>query len=168
MHSDLIGTLKMKMGFGITGWVAEKGETVVIENNAFKDFRFGPVPNLPDDLFETFLSVPIKNGNIVVGVITIKHKKPTKYSKKLVALIEMIGKLVGKAIDYSIQLEKTKNLEQALETLKVINKAKAILIDKLKISENDAYHSIRKQAMKNNKSIKIIAEGIITSNEILS
>src|SRR5258708_2524201 len=86
------------------------------------------------DINEIFLSVPIKNGNIVIGVINIKHKKPTKYSKKLIELIEMIGKLIGKVIDHSVLLEKTKNLEVALEIQKVVNKAKGILMDKLKIS----------------------------------
>jgi len=168
MHSSLIGNLKMKMNFGITGWVAEHGDTIVIEKDAPKDPRFGAVPELKDDLFETFLSVPIKNGNIVIGVINIKHKIPTKYSKELVELIEMIGKLVGKAIDYSVLLEKTENLEEALKIQKIISKAKGILMDKLKVSENDAYHTLRKQAMKNNKSIKEIAESIITSDQILN
>ncbi len=167
IHSDLIGKLTMKMGFGITGWVAEHNKTVSIENNASNDLRFGRVEELADDLFEAFLSVPIRNGDVVVGVINIKHKKPNHYSKDIIELIEGIGKLVGKAIDYSILLEKTKNLEETIDTQRKITKAKGILMQRKGLSENDAYHTIMKQAMSKNQSMKTIAEAIITSSSLL-
>lgn len=167
IHSDLIGKLTMDMGFGITGWVAEHGETVVIGSNAASDSRFGRVASLVDDLFEAFLSVPIKNGEVVVGVINVKHKAPTYYSQETIQLIETIGKLVGKAIDYALLLEKTKDLEETIETQKLLTKAKNILIERQHITENEAYHSIRKQAMSKNQSMKAIAEAIITSSGLL-
>ena len=167
LHFDIVGKLKMKLGQGITGWVAQYGKTVIIEKNAQKDARFTKIAELPDDLFESFLSVPIKSGNIVIGVINVKHKLPHKYAKDKVMLIEMIGKLVGTTVEHTMLLEKAKNLEEALLTQKVVNKAKGILMEKMKLSENDAYHALRKQAMKTGKPMKDVAEAIITSFEII-
>jgi len=39
-------------------------------------------------------------------------------------------------------------------------------MEKLNISENEAYHMIRKQATKERKSLKQVAEAIITTNQI--
>src|SRR3989338_2055075 len=166
LHFDIVGKLKMKLGQGITGWVAQFGKTVVIEKDAPSDSRFVRIPQIPDDLFESFLSVPIKSNNVVVGVINVKHKLPHIYPKSQVKLLEMIGKLVGRAVEQAMLLEKTKNFEEALQTQKVVNKAKGILMEKMNLSENDAYHTLRKQAMKKGKSMKEIAEAVITSSEI--
>lgn len=166
LHFDIVGKLKMKIGEGITGWVAEFGKPVVIEKNAQKDTRFSRVSDLPDDLFESFLSVPIKSGNVIVGVINVKHKNTHKYPDEQVKLLEMVGKLIGRAIEHTELLEKTKSLEEAIATQKAVNRAKGILMDKLNISENEAYHMIRKQATKERKSLKQVAEAIITSNQI--
>ena len=116
LHFAIVGKLKMKLGEGITGWVAKYGKSVVIEKGAAKNSLFKRIPDLPDDLFESFLSVPIKSGNVVVGVINVKHKLPHKYPKDQAMLLEMIGKLVGRAVEHNVLLEKAKNLEEALQT----------------------------------------------------
>lgn len=166
LHFDIVGKLKMKIGEGITGWVAQFGKTVILEKDAAKDPRFSRVTGLPDDLYESFLSVPIKSGDVIIGVINIKHKNPHKYPNEQIKLLEMVGKLIGRTIEHADLLEKTKTLEEAVATQKAVNRAKGILMKKLKISENDAYHLIRKQATKERKSLKQIAEAIITSKQI--
>lgn len=166
LHFGIVGKLKMKMGEGITGWVAQYGSKVVIEKNAEQDNRFSRVSDLPDDLYESFLSVPIKSGNVIVGVINVKHKKPNKYPQEQVQLLEMVGKLIGRAIEHSELLEKTKSLEEAIATQKAMNRAKGIIMEKLKISENDSYKLIRRQATKERKSMREVAEAIITSSQL--
>ncbi len=164
---DIVGKLKMKIGEGITGWVAKSGKTVVIEKNASKDPRFERVSNLPDDLYQSFLSVPIKDGEVIIGVINVKHKKPHQYPEDQVKLLEMVGKLIGRAIEHAELLDKTKSLEEAVATQKAVNRAKGILMARMKISENDAYHLIRKQATKERVHMKQVAEAILMSSQIM-
>lgn len=166
LHFDIIGKLRMKIGVGITGWVAQFGKIITLEKDAQKDPRFSRVTGLPDDLYESFLSVPILSGNVIIGVINVKHKNSHKYPRSQVKLLEMVGKLIGRAIEHTELLEKTKNLEVAIETQKAVNRAKGMLMEKLKVSENDAYHLIRKQATVERKPMKQIAEAIITSSHI--
>lgn len=167
-HFDIIGKLRMKMGMGITGWVAKYGKTVVIESNAPGDRRFERTVDLPDDLYESFLSVPIMSGEVIMGVINVKHKLPHKYIKEEISMLQMIGKLVGRAIEHADLLEKTRNLEEAVETQKAVNRAKGMLINKMNISENEAYHLIRKQATKERRTMREIAESVITSIAMLN
>ncbi len=166
LHFDIVGKLRMKIGEGITGWVAQYGKTVVVEKDAAKDSRFARVTGLPDDLYESFLSVPIKSGDVIVGVINVKHKLPTHYSHDQVKLLEMVGKLIGRAIEHTELLEKTKTLEEAIATQKAMNRAKGMLMEKFNISENEAYQIIRRQATKERKPIRQVAEAVITSEQI--
>ncbi len=57
--------------------------------------------------------------------------------------------------------EQIKKLEDKLETRKILDKAKGILIDRLKITENEAHRFIQKEAMKRGATLRQIAAEII-------
>ncbi|HEX6798558.1 MAG TPA: response regulator [Ktedonobacterales bacterium] len=61
---------------------------------------------------------------------------------------------------------KAKSLEDQLETRKVVEKAKGVLMQKHGISENDAFHRIQRASMNNRKSMKEIAEAILLAEEL--
>src|SRR4051812_29351815 len=48
-HQDVVDRLKLKMGQGITGWVAEHKQPVAIAQNAYRDPRFSVFNELPED-----------------------------------------------------------------------------------------------------------------------
>src|ERR1700751_435578 len=58
-HPRLIGKIAMRVGAGITGWVAREVQTVAIARHAVKAPRFKVFHTLPEDRYEAFLSVPI-------------------------------------------------------------------------------------------------------------
>src|SRR3989338_9133687 len=58
-HKKLLGKITLKTGEGITGWVAAHKKTVLLPKNAYRDDRFKFFKELPEDLYEAFLSVPI-------------------------------------------------------------------------------------------------------------
>ena len=58
------------------------------------------------------------------------------------------------------------DLEQKLETRRIVDRAKGILMDKLKMSEADAFRRIQQQSMNQRRSMKEIAEAIIIAHEI--
>src|SRR6266481_186154 len=58
-HPDVVDRLKLQVGEGITGWVAEHREPVAVSKNASKDPRFQFFHELPEDSYEAFLSVPL-------------------------------------------------------------------------------------------------------------
>lgn len=58
------------------------------------------------------------------------------------------------------------DLEQKLETRKVVDRAKGILMDKYKMSEADAFRRIQQQSMNQRRSMKEIAEAITIAHEI--
>ena len=58
-HPDVVDRLKLRVGQGITGWVAEHHEPVAISEKAAQDPRFQFFHELPEDSYEAFLSVPL-------------------------------------------------------------------------------------------------------------
>jgi uroporphyrinogen-III synthase len=160
-----IGNIKLKLSEGITGWVAKNKETVAIAKEAYNDGRFKFVNSLPEDKFEGFLSVPIVYRDKISGVINVQHSKPRVYSKTEVALFELVAKAVGGAIENALLFSEKEALKAALETRKMIEKAKGILMKEFSISENDAYKLLHKKSMDKRMGMKEIANAIIISSE---
>lgn len=163
---SLLSKITMKMGEGITGWVAKNNKIVIIAKNAMHDPRFKFFKGLPEDKYEAFISLPILNKIGVVGVINIQHKNPHHFSDMEINLLTAIGKLVGGAVENALLIEETLALKEALEIRKIIEKAKGILMKKKKLNEEEAFKTLRNESMNNRKTLKEIAEAIITADNL--
>ena len=98
-HPEIIDRLKLKLGEGITGWVAEHREPAAVPMNAMKDPRFKFFNDLPEDHFEAFLSVPLMSRGRLVGVINLQNRKPHLYSKREITMISTVGTMAGAEIE---------------------------------------------------------------------
>ena len=165
-HPDVVDRLKLRVGQGITGWVAEHRQPVAIARNASQDPRFQFFSELPEDRFEAFLSVPILSRGGIVGVINLQHRLPHQYTRREIKLISTIGFLVGAEIERARLDHQISNLEEQLETRKVVERAKGILQRELGITEEEAYSTLQRQSRQRRKSMKEIAEAIILSEDV--
>ncbi len=160
-HKEILGNITMHEGEGITGWVAEHKTTVVIEEKAFEDPRFKFFRELPEDKYESFLSVPILDETGVVGVMNFQNKLPQKFSSQQIKAIESLGKIIASAFVNTILARKVSKLENQLEERKIVEKAKGILMKARNITEDEAFRLIRSEAMNKRKSMKEISEAIL-------
>jgi len=110
-HVDLVDSLGLPLGEGITGWVAAHREPVAIDAGASNDPRFVLFKNVPEDHFEAILCTPILCAGRVVGVINLQHQLRYKHTLNEVRLLSMIGFLVGAEIERT-RLE-TENVQLA-------------------------------------------------------
>src|SRR6476659_2760783 len=141
-HPDVVDRLKLKLGQGITGWVAEHRQPVAVGQHAFKDPRFQTFNELPEDRYEAFLSVPVLSRGKLVGVINLQHRQPHDYSRQDIQLISTMGFRVGAEIEMARLEVENSQLSERLETRKVVERAKGILQRDLGITEEDAYLTI--------------------------
>jgi len=165
-YPDLLRKIKMKVGIGITGWVAKEKKPVAITSGANKDSRFKLFRSLPEDKFEAFLSVPILDKHGVSGVINIQHKTKHKHSSMEINLLSAIGKLVGGALENALLVEESIVLKEALELRKLVEKAKGILMKKAAVDEDEAYKRLQKESMNKRKSLKEISEAIVLAEKL--
>jgi FixJ family two-component response regulator len=165
-HPELVDRLKLKLGQGITGWVAEHREPVAVTRSAFEDPRFKLFNELPEDRFEAFLSVPIISGGRLVGVINVQDRAEHQYSPREIGLIATVGFLVGAEVERARLESENLELSNRLETRKVVERAKGILQRELKISEGDAYRMMQRQSQQRRKSMREISEAIILGDDL--
>jgi AmiR/NasT family two-component response regulator len=58
------------------------------------------------------------------------------------------------------------DLQQALETRKLVDRAKGILMDKQGLNEAEAFRKIQKMSMDNRKPMRDVAEAIILAHQV--
>ncbi len=165
-HPEVVDRLKLRVGQGITGWVAEHREPVAVPRNASQDPRFQFFSELPEDRYEAFLSVPVLCRGRVVGVINLQHRLPHEHGEREIKLISTIGFLVGAEIEMARLEGEISQLSAQLKTRKVVERAKGILQRELGLNEEQAYSTLQKQSRQRRKSMKEIAEAIILSEEV--
>ena len=165
-HPEAVDRLKMRLGQGITGWVAEHRQPVAVPRLAFQDPRFQSFSELPEDRYEAFLSVPVLCRGRVVGVISLQHRLPHEHSHQEIKVISTIGFLVGAEIEMARLENEISQLSDQLENRKLVERAKGILQRELGLSEEEAYSTLQRQSRQRRKSMKEIAEAIILSEEV--
>ena len=90
-----IGKVRLRLDEGLTGWVARERRLLAISREAYNDTRFKFFKDLPQDLFEAFLSAPIISQNEVVGVINVQHREPRVHSGADMEMLTTLGEQVG-------------------------------------------------------------------------
>ena len=165
-HSEVVDRLKLRLGQGITGWVAEHKEPVAVAEKAARDPRFQFFHELPEDSYEAFLSVPLMCRGRVVGVINLQHREPHVYRRREIRLISTAGFLVGAEIEMARLEDANTTLSEQLQTRKIVERAKGILQRDLGLSEEQAYLALQRQSRQKRKAMKEIAEAIVLSEEV--
>ena len=165
-HSDVVDCLTLKVGEGITGWVAEHRRPVAVGRRAWEDPRFQTFNELPEDRYEAFLSVPVLSRGKLVGVINVQHREPHEHGRDEIQLISTLGFIVGAEIEMARLEGENVELTEQLETRKVVDRAKGILQRDLGLSEEAAHLAIQRQSRQRRKSKKEIAEAIVLADEL--
>ena len=101
-----IGTVRLRLSEGLTGWVARERRLLAISREAYSDPRFKYFKDLPQDTFEAFLSVPIISQNKVVGVINVQHREPRTHTGGDMEMLSTLGEQVGCLLVLSKQQQK--------------------------------------------------------------
>jgi uroporphyrinogen-III synthase len=91
---DTIGKVRLKLGEGLTGWVARERRLLSISREAYTDPRFKLFTDLPEDTFEAFLSAPVIVKNRVAGVINVQHRQPHFHTGGEMELLTTVGEQV--------------------------------------------------------------------------
>ena len=165
-HPEVIDRLKMQIGQGIAGWVAEHREPVVLPEKASRDPRFKILTELPEDTYEAMLSVPIVSRGRVVSVINVQNRQARVFTSREVKSVSTIGHLVGAAIEMARLENEVTQLSDKLATRKIVERAKGVMQRELSITEEEAYSMIQKQARQRRKSMKEVSEAILLAHEL--
>jgi two-component system, response regulator PdtaR len=172
-HASALGTLRMKVGEGVTGWVAEHKSVVALSSNAGADARFKRFQALVEDTYDAFLSVPLVSGGDVIGVINVHHRDKHNHTGEEISLLTFIGEQMGGAISKSALsetnarlMEETLEMKRQLETRKLVERAKGILQQRHSLTEEEAYLRLRNESRRLRRPMKDLAEAIILAEDL--
>jgi len=172
-HSHDVGSLRVKMGECVTGWVAEHQSPVALSSRAATDPRFKMFPALIEDTYEAFMSVPLVNKGKAIGVVNVHHREQHEHAPDEIATISFIGEQMGSAIGKSLLeeenarlAEETAEMKRQLETRKAVERAKGILQRRQNLTEEAAYLRMRNESRRLRRPMKELAEAIILAEEL--
>jgi len=171
----------LTMDEGVVGYVATTNRPLIIENvleePRFKEKEMAKklglvsmvgvplqvsTPTIPNPTKEESLSSREK----VIGVLNCFTSNPHKFSETEVNLITAVANQAAVAILNTELMVKTKVIQEELETRKLVERAKEVLMNRRKMRGDEAHRWIQKKSMDSRKSIRQIAEAILLSQEL--
>jgi AmiR/NasT family two-component response regulator len=89
-----------------------------------------------------------------------------KFSDTEINILTSIASQAAVAIENAQLASKSKMMQDELESRKIIERAKGILMRDQKISEEQSYMRLRKYSMDSRKSMREVAEAIILASDM--
>lgn len=156
----------LAMNEGVVGHVATTRQPLVIADvlqcEIFKEKAMARKLGLV-----SMAGVPLlgKKGQ-VVGVLNCFTSVAHEFSAPDLNLLATVANQAAVAIHTSELIVRTKLIEEELKSRKTIERAKEAIMDRLKVSGDEAYRWLRKQSMDSRKSMFEVSEAIVLAREL--
>ncbi|MFH0886546.1 MAG: GAF and ANTAR domain-containing protein [bacterium] len=162
LSEDYINKPPVKVGAGISGKaVKTRKPIVVLDVTKSKAYRFPDIAK--KEGCKSLLCVPMLIKDRCIGVINSYTSKEHKFTKEEIKLLQTVANQAAVAIENASLLSRALSLENALETRKIVEKAKGLIMKKDNMGEDEAFKSLQRKAMNSRKSMKEIAEMVLVS-----
>jgi len=156
----------LSMDEGVVGFVATHKRPLIVEN-VLDEPRFKEKEMAKKVGLVSMVSVPLQvKDEKVIGVLNCFTASRYKFSETEVNLIITVANQAAVAILNTELMVKTKVVQEELETRKLVERAKDVLMNRRNKTGEEAYHWIRERSMDTRKSMRCVAEAIILSEEL--
>lgn len=155
----------IKSGEGIAGRVVQTGRPIAVPD-VRADQRYINTEIARKEKLCSLLCVPLIFKGRTIGVLNSYTSKPHTFTKNEINILKSIASQAAIVIENFRLIVESKVIKEELESRKVVERAKGILMKQKNLSEQEAYERMRKYSMDNRKSMKDVAEAIILSEEL--
>ncbi len=157
----------LKLGQGICGLVVKEGRPIIVSDvREDPNFFYKDIAKRLD--LTSMLSVPMCFRNKIIGVVNVYTSEKRNFTKEEVNIVQALANYAAIAVGSGQIIEEMTKLKETLETRKLIEKAKGILMKLRGLSEEEAYRFIQKKSMDTGKTMKEIASAICLFSEVIS
>jgi two-component system NarL family sensor kinase len=112
----LAGQVELKIGEGVSGWVAAHGQPAVIVSDKLADRRYKYIPALRGEEFTSMASVPIMSQpRHLVGVLNVHTRSRREFTDADVELLRSVAGLMAGPIENARLHRRLAEREEALE-----------------------------------------------------
>src|SRR6266545_85627 len=114
-----VGRVRLPLGQGISGWVAQNREVVVLPDGKLDDPRYQYIPELRGKEFTSMLSVPVvSRSGALIGVFNVHTRDRREFGHRDVEFLRLTASLVADAIEHANLFHALADKEAALEALR--------------------------------------------------
>ncbi len=151
---------------GVVGHVASEKQPLIVRD-VLTEPRFKEKEMARSLGLKSLASVPLLlRDDRVIGVLNCFTAEPHDFTDTEVNLITTVANQAAVAISNSELIIKTKVIQEELETRKLVERAKEVLMQRSGMDADEAYRRIQKKSMDSRKSMRSIAEAILLSEEL--
>jgi signal transduction protein with GAF and PtsI domain len=163
---DYVKDRSLNMDEGVVGFVATARRPLIVED-VLKESRFKEKEMAKKMGLVSMVSVPLEvKDKEVIGVLNCFTSEPHHFLEAEVNLITAVANQAAVAILNTELMVKSKVIEEELETRKLVERAKEILMRRRQIDGEQAYRWIQKKSMDSRKSMRQVAEAVLLSDEL--
>ena len=156
----------LTMEEGVVGFVATHNQPLMIKD-VLKERRFKEKEMARKLGLVSMLGVPLQvKDEKVIGVLNCFTAEPHDFSETEVNLIKAVANQAAVAILNTELMVKTKVIQEELETRKLVERAKEVLMRRRKMKADEAHRWIQKRSMDSRKSMRSVAEAVLLSEEL--
>ena len=165
MNKEYLKERSLKLGEGVVGYVAQQNTPAIIldvlEEPRYKEKELAKKMGL-----RSMLSVPMRVKDRVIGVINIYKSPRHEFTKTELDLLTTVANQAAICIENTELMVRSKVIQEELESRKLVERAKGILMREYGLLEDEAFGRIRKKSMDSRRSMRDIAEAIILAHEM--
>jgi signal transduction protein with GAF and PtsI domain len=166
IEPDYVKDRSLSMEEGVVGFVATHNQPLVVKD-VLKEPRFKEKDMARKLGLVSMLGVPLQvRDEKVIGVLNCFTAEPHEFSETEINLVKAVANQAAVAILNTELMVKTQVIQEELETRKLVERAKEILMRKRNMQGDEAHRWIQKRSMDSRKSIRHVAEAILLSDEI--
>ncbi len=156
----------LTMDEGVVGYVVTRNRPLMVKD-VLAEPRFKEKEMARKLGLVSMLGVPLqaKDGK-VIGVINCFTSEPHAFSQTEINMITAVANQAAVAIMNTELMVKSKVIQEELETRKLVERAKEIIMQRRRTGGEEAYRWLQKKSMDSRKSMRRIAEAIILSEEL--
>jgi len=156
----------LTMQEGVVGFVITHNQPLIVKD-VLKEPRFKEKEMAKKLGLVSMVSVPLQvKDEKVIGVLNCFTSEPHDFLETEVNLVRTVANQAAVAIMNTELMVKTRVIQEELETRKLVDRAKEILMRRRNKTGEEAYRWMQKRSMDSRKSMRHIAEAVILSDEI--
>ncbi len=165
INPEYIKKPNLKLGEGIAGKAAVTKKPVVVYN-VLQDKEYKHKDLAKSEGLASLLSVPLLLRGRVIGVLNSYTARPHRFTPQEIDILQMVAGQAAVAIENTHLLVKTRVIEEELESRKMVERAKGLLMRRRGLNEQEAFRLLQKESMNRRTSMRKIAEAFLLSDKL--
>ena len=150
------------------GWAAFEERSVVLVPDLSAEERFGTyaAEMLEHTPIRSVLSFGLVMQDHALGVLTVYSRFVDAFNDEAIARASVLADHAAIAIEGTLQEDRAHNLQRALGSNRVIGTATGILVERHKLTPEQAFDLLRSISQNSNRKLVDIAESLVTTGEV--